>query len=104
MTESHETILVETDARGVATVTLNRPDKHNALNGDLIAELYGAAVKLAADDTVRVVVLTGNGKSFCAGGISTGSPPTSKNRAPSGWTRAPRWRVCCAALIPCPNR
>ena len=68
MTTAYETILVETDARGVATVTLNRPDKHNALNGDLIAELYGAAVKLAADDTVRVVVLTGNGKSFCAGG------------------------------------
>ncbi|WP_026758440.1 crotonase/enoyl-CoA hydratase family protein [Sediminimonas qiaohouensis] len=65
---TYESILLETDARGVATVTLNRPDKHNALNGGLIAELMDAAEKLAADDKVRIVVLTGNGKSFCAGG------------------------------------
>lgn len=68
MTTTSETILIETDARGVATVTLNRPDKHNALNGDLIAELFDAAEKLASDDKVRIVVLTGAGKSFCAGG------------------------------------
>ena len=68
MTTTYQTILVETDARGVATVALNRPDKHNALNGMLIAELYDAAQKLAADESVRIVVLTGIGKSFCAGG------------------------------------
>ena len=68
MTNTYNTILIETDARGVATLTLNRPDKHNALNGELIAELYDAAEKLAADDDVRIVVLTGAGKSFCAGG------------------------------------
>ena len=53
MTTTYETILLETDERGVATVTLNRPDKHNALNGTLIAELADAAEKLAADDKVR---------------------------------------------------
>jgi methylglutaconyl-CoA hydratase len=68
MTTTYETLLIETDARGVATVTLNRPDKHNALNGTLIAELNDAAGRLASDDSVRIVVLTGNGKSFCAGG------------------------------------
>ena len=68
MTNTYNTILIETDARGVARLTLNRPDKHNALNGELIAELYDAAEKLAADDDVRIVVLTGAGKSFCAGG------------------------------------
>ena len=68
MTTTYETILLETDERGVATVTLNRPDKHNALNGTLIAELADAAEKLAADDKVRIVILTGTGKSFCAGG------------------------------------
>jgi len=68
MTTTYETILVETDARGVATVTLNRPDKHNALNGDLIAELFDAVEDLASDAKVRIVILTGAGKSFCAGG------------------------------------
>ena len=68
MTTSYETILVETDARGLATVTLNRPDKHNALNADLIAELFDAVEDLASDDKVRIVILTGAGKSFCAGG------------------------------------
>jgi len=68
MTTTYETLLLETDARGVATLTLNRPDKHNAMNGTLIAELNDAAGRLAADHNVRIVVLTGAGKSFCAGG------------------------------------
>ena len=68
MTQTYNTILVETDDRGVATITLNRADKHNALNGDLIAELYDAAEKMATDEAVRIIILTGNGKSFCAGG------------------------------------
>ncbi|MDD7970125.1 crotonase/enoyl-CoA hydratase family protein [Roseinatronobacter alkalisoli] len=63
-----ETISIDTDARGVATLTLARPEKHNALSAQMIAELTAAAGQLAADDTVRVVVLTGAGKSFCAGG------------------------------------
>jgi len=63
-----ETISVETDARGVATLTLNMPDKHNALSARMIEELTAAAAMLGSDDTVRVVVLTGAGKSFCAGG------------------------------------
>lgn len=63
-----ETITIETDARGVATLTLDRPDKHNALNAAMIAELTEAAHALGADRDVRVVVLTGAGASFCAGG------------------------------------
>jgi len=63
-----ETITLETDARGVCTLTLNRPEKHNAMSGQMLQELTLAAGRLAADDTVRVVVLTGAGKSFCAGG------------------------------------
>lgn len=64
----YETIEIDTDARGVATLTLNRPDKHNALSAQMIAELTEAAGVLGADDAVRAVVLTGAGKSFCAGG------------------------------------
>ena len=65
---TYETITLNTDKRGVARLTLNRPDKHNALNGKLIDELKQAADDLAVDDSVRVVVLSGEGKSFCAGG------------------------------------
>ncbi len=65
---SFETIRIDTDARGVATLTLAREEKHNAMNAAMIAELTEAAARLAADAAVRVVVLTGAGKSFCAGG------------------------------------
>ena len=63
-----ETITIETDARGVATLTLNRPEKHNAMSAQMLAELTEAAERLGSDTSVRVVVLTGAGKSFCAGG------------------------------------
>jgi methylglutaconyl-CoA hydratase len=63
-----ETITIQTDARGVATLTLNRPDKHNALSAQMIGEITQAAAVLGADAAVRVVVLTGAGESFCAGG------------------------------------
>lgn len=59
---------IDTDARGVATLTLNRPEVHNALDDRLIDALSAAADALAADDAVRVVVLTGAGQTFCAGG------------------------------------
>jgi len=63
-----ETITLTTDARGVALLTLSRPEKHNAMNAAMIADLTAAAAKIAADPTIRVVVLTGAGSSFCAGG------------------------------------
>lgn len=63
-----ETISISTDPRGVATLTLNRPEKHNAMSAQMIAELRQAAVQLGETNDVRVVVLTGAGKSFCAGG------------------------------------
>jgi methylglutaconyl-CoA hydratase len=52
----------------VATVTLNRPDVHNAFNAELIVELTECFTQLADDASVRAVVLTGAGRSFCAGG------------------------------------
>ncbi len=52
----------------VATITLNRPEVHNAFNEDVIAQMTGLFVKAAKDDGVRAVVLRGNGKSFSAGG------------------------------------
>lgn len=63
-----ETLRIETDPRGVATLTMARPDKRNALSAQMIAELHAAADQLAADPAVRAVVLTGQGDFFCAGG------------------------------------
>jgi methylglutaconyl-CoA hydratase len=63
-----ETIRVETDARGVARLTLARAEKHNALSAGMIAEITEAARRLGADPAVRVVVLAAEGASFCAGG------------------------------------
>lgn len=64
----YQTISITKDPRGVATLTLNRPDKHNALNAAMIAELTTAAAEIAADTSIRAVILTGAGASFCAGG------------------------------------
>lgn len=60
-------VSVAIDKRGVATVTMDRPDKHNAFDDKLIAELTAELLKLNTSDAVRVVVLTGAGKSFSAG-------------------------------------
>jgi methylglutaconyl-CoA hydratase len=64
----YETILVATDADGIATLTLNRPDKHHAMDARMISELADAAAEFAADAGVRAVVLASSGPSFCAGG------------------------------------
>jgi len=61
------TIKIETDRRGVCTITLARPEVHNAFDSVLIAQLTGALDHLGQDERVRVVVLTGEGKSFSAG-------------------------------------
>jgi methylglutaconyl-CoA hydratase len=58
----------EVDARGVAAVTLNRPEIHNAFDDRLIAELTQVFGEIDGNDAVRLAVLSGNGKSFCAGG------------------------------------
>ncbi|MEE2733302.1 MAG: crotonase/enoyl-CoA hydratase family protein [Pseudomonadota bacterium] len=65
---NYNTIQVTIDARGVATLLLNRPERHNAMNDELIREVTEAAVALDNNPQVRAVVLTGQGESFCAGG------------------------------------
>jgi methylglutaconyl-CoA hydratase len=52
---------------GIARITLNRPEKRNALNPDLIAALSGALASSSRDAAVRVVLIAGAGKDFCAG-------------------------------------
>jgi len=53
---------------GIATLTLNRPDRLNALGGTLREDLFDAITRSAADPEVRAIVITGAGKGFCAGG------------------------------------
>jgi len=53
---------------GIATLTLNRPDRLNALGGSLREDLHDAVARSAADPEVRVMVITGAGKGFCSGG------------------------------------
>ncbi|MDX1454279.1 MAG: enoyl-CoA hydratase/isomerase family protein [Gammaproteobacteria bacterium] len=64
-----ETNFVKTtiDTRGIATVMIDRADKHNAFNAEIIAELTDALLAVGRNDDVRVVILTGDGKSFSAG-------------------------------------
>lgn len=63
-----ETIRVDREVRGFATITLDRPEKHNAMNARMIRELTEAAIQLGGDEAVKAVVLAAEGKSFCAGG------------------------------------
>ena len=61
-----ETLEIEQHG-GIATLWMNRPDKHNAFNAQVIADLTAACAQLDADSAVRVMVLAGRGKSFSAG-------------------------------------
>lgn len=65
---SFETVSIDIDDRGVATLWLDREDKHNALSAQMIREVHAAADQLASDDAVRVVILAARGRTFCAGG------------------------------------
>lgn len=61
------TVTTSIDSRGVVTLTLNRPEKHNALDGATMGELDAALTHIQNDANARIVVLTGAGASFCAG-------------------------------------
>jgi len=67
MPESDRLVRVERAAPGVATVVLDRPERRNALNAALVAELRRTLGELDADASVRVVALSGAGEDFCAG-------------------------------------
>ena len=72
---TYQTLLYE-KAGGIGTVTINRPESHNALNGQVYAELYDIFGEIEKDDEVRVVILTGaGGKAFVAGSDITEMAP-----------------------------
>lgn len=83
MKDTNEAVLTTLDDAGVLTITLNRPERHNAVNGDIHDGLETAFRRAADDDAVRVVVIKGAGKSFCSGGdvgdFADGRPGESKS-------------------------
>jgi len=91
------------DARGVARLTLNRPEVFNAFDEGLIAALTQAYVNLGADPAVRAIVLTGAGKAFCAGADVQWMRRASES--PLSWNEedAGRFAAMMAALHDCPK-
>ena len=79
---------------GIATLTLNRPDKRNAMSDDMRSEFIDALEHVAADKAIRALVLTGAGKGFCAGGDIAGMEKRMKAPAGevgfNGWHRQQR--------------
>src|SRR3989337_17488 len=71
MTTTSDIILLDI-SDGLATITLNRPERLNALNGELLDMLPGVIQKVADDKDVRCLVVTGAGRGFCAGGDIAG--------------------------------
>jgi enoyl-CoA hydratase/carnithine racemase len=89
MSRRFETIQLETDAQGIATITLDRPDKLNAFNKPMLDEMVAAFDATDADDSVCAVIVTGNGRAFCAGADLSGSGGATFDYANSGgWNGA----------------
>src|SRR5690242_9927719 len=63
---AYRKILFQVD-EGIARLSLNRPEKRNALDDELVAEVKNALARCAGDAEVRVVLLTGEGRDFCSG-------------------------------------
>lgn len=78
---SNELIDLQVHA-GIATLTLNRPDKRNAMSDDMRSQFIEALEHVAADKAIRALVLTGAGKGFCAGGDISGME--RRMNAPAG--------------------
>lgn len=96
---AYETIIAETSSRGVQTITLNRPDRGNAINELMRSELV-ACIQAAADDAgIRVLVLRANGKHFCAG--ADVSAPRAPENAPG--PKAPSLGEVLAAIDTLPK-
>ena len=77
--------IVTEAADGLFTVTLNRPDKLNAMTTELVQSLHRSLDELAVDPTCRVIVLTGAGRGFCAGLDLTGygAAPHTEHMGPT---------------------
>ena len=90
--------LIETFDDGVATLTMNRPEARNALTGEMGAALFEAVRRHAGDPKTRVVVLTGAGGAFCAGGDVKGFAADTSRGAGVGQGAGPSFEQRVAGL------
>ncbi|MDX6744840.1 enoyl-CoA hydratase/isomerase family protein [Actinocorallia sp. A-T 12471] len=79
---SGHTVRSEEPAPGVRLLTLDRPERLNAMSGEMIKDLHAVLDEIALDDACRVVVLTGAGRAFCAG-LDLYDPPRRDNAEPA---------------------
>jgi len=95
----YQNILFTVEA-GIARLTLNRPDKLNSFTGAMHAELRDALDTIQSDKTIRVLVLTGAGRAFCAGqdlaDPEMAIAPASPCRTSATWSKRTTSRWCCA--------
>ncbi|MBL7500541.1 enoyl-CoA hydratase/isomerase family protein [Frankia sp. CNm7] len=96
--EPERTVRTEVPAPGVRLVTLSRPERLNAMSGDLVRDLHAVLDEVSMDDDCRVVVLTGAGRGFCAG-LDLHDPPRP-GRAGSSPQAAMRVQQAIASLVP----
>ena len=75
----YQHLRVDTSQEGIRTITLDRPDRLNAVNDALAFSVGDALADAGADDAVRVVVITGAGRAFCAG-LDLAEPPALRRR------------------------
>lgn len=95
---------------GVATITLNRPAAMNAMTNGLMGGISRALTQVAADETVRVVVITGEGRGFCAGadlahvaeGNTAGQDEAGENETDDGADGSGTFNTAMRALMDCP--
>ncbi len=96
-------LLLEVDPRGVATVTINRPEVLNAFDEALISHLSATFRRLAADDSVRVIVLAASGRAFCAGADIEWMQRAAANAFDANLDDARRFAAMMAAVDRCPK-
>lgn len=82
----YETLLLDVEDH-IATITLNRPDRLNAFNGQMFRDLMAVFDETDADDEVRVIIITGAGRGFCAGADLEGGGDTFAGREEAAKTR-----------------
>lgn len=100
--------LIKLDVQsGIATIFLNRPEKRNAFSDDMRSEYLAVLQEVASNRSVRAVVLTGNGKGFCAGGDVAGMEKRMQvdpgEVGFNGWSRQQRVHECVSLLHSMPK-